>query len=370
MQLFRLALTGDMLNIDGYLDPRAIGLDRLETVPYIQHHFLRDLGPSHDDPTYWDRFYSLLLTPAHIADVHGVYVVRPWIKPSTFAEGADNLTVIARAGTGYDKIDVQACTDNDVLLFNTPDALTHSTASAALLLILALSKRLTAQEKITREGRWDLQASVQGGEIQHKTLGIVGLGRTGRELARLVAPFEMTILAYSPRADPRDAEKAGIRLVSLDALFRESEFISLHASLRPDTRGMIRREHLALMKPTAYLANVARGELIDEPALVEILQNGQIAGAGLDVFEEEPLSADHPLIKLDNVILTPHWLPATHDAGLTLGWTTLQGILRVARGELPENIVNPAVLDRSRFWEKLARFEVNRQIEKSTGLTQ
>src|SRR5689334_6195713 len=179
MHIFRLALTGDMLDIDGQMDPCSIGLDRLEDIPYIQHHFLRDLGPSRDDPTYWDRFYSLLITPAHIANIHGVYVVRPWIKASTFAEGADNLTVIARAGTGYDKIDVQACTENDVLLFNVPDALTHSTASSALLLILALAKRLSAQEKTTREGRWDLQREVQGGEIQHKTLGIVGLGRTG-----------------------------------------------------------------------------------------------------------------------------------------------------------------------------------------------
>src|SRR5258707_379417 len=251
MQTFKLALTGDILDIDGKLDPRTIGLESLNALSYVQYHYLRDLGPSRDDPGYWNRFYSLWITPQQIADAHGIYVVRPWIKPSAFANGADNLTVIGRAGAGYDKIDVQACTDNDVLLFNAPDALTHSTASAALLLILALAKRLTAQEKITREGRWDLQASVQGGEIQHKTLGIVGLGRTGRELARLVAPFEMTILAYSPRADPRDAEKAGIRLVSLDALFRESDFISLHASLRPDTPGMIRREHLRLIKSTA-----------------------------------------------------------------------------------------------------------------------
>ncbi len=359
MQLFRLAFTGDMLDADGQMDPTAIGLDRLATIPYIEHHFLRDLGPSRDDPTYWDRFYSLLITPAHIADIHGIYVVRPWIKASTFAEGAENLTVIGRAGTGYDKIDVDVCTANDVLLFNSPDALTHSTASAALLLILALAKRLTAQEKIARAARWDMQRTIQGGEIQHKTLGIVGLGRTGRELARLVAPFEMTLLAYSPRAEPRMADRLGIKLVSLDTLFEEADFISLHANLRPDTRGMIRREHLARMKPTAYFVNVARGELVDEHALVEVLQDGRITGAGLDVFDTEPLPADHPLIALENVILTPHWLPATREAGFTLGWTTLQGLMRVARGELPDNIVNPAVLDRPRFREKLARFMGN-----------
>jgi phosphoglycerate dehydrogenase-like enzyme len=360
MQTFRLALTGDMLDVDGKMDIRAIGLDRLESIPYIEYHFLRDLGPSRDDPGYWERFYSLLITPEHIADVHGLYVVRPWIKVSTFSEGADNLTVIGRAGAGYDKIDVQACTDNNVALFNAPDALTHSTASSALLLMLALAKRLTAQEKVARDGRWDLQRQVQGREIQHKTLGIVGLGRSGRELARLVAPFEMRLIAYSPHADPAQAAALGVRLVGIDDVFRESDFVSLHQSLRPDTRGMIQREHLALMKPSAYLVNVARGELIDEHALVELLTERRIAGAGLDVFEEEPLPVDHPLIKLDNVILTPHWLPATVEAGISIGLSTLSGIQQAARGEIPDNVINTEVLDRPAFRAKLARFEVNR----------
>jgi phosphoglycerate dehydrogenase-like enzyme len=359
MPIFRLGLTGDLLDVDGHMDSASIGLDRLASVPYIQHHFLRDLGPSHDDPGYWERFYSLLITPRHIADAHGLYVVRPWIKASTFAEGAENLTVIGRAGAGYDKIDVQACTDNDVALFNAPDALTHSTASAALLLMLALAKRLLAQEKLARTGRWDLQMQAQGSEIQGRTLGIVGLGRSGRELARLVAPFDMHIIAYSPRADAAEAEKLGIKLASLEVVFREADFVSLHASLRPDTHSMIRREHLALMKPTAYLINVARGELLDQDALVELLQAGWIAGAGLDVFAEEPLPADHPLVKLDNVILTPHWLPATVDTGLAIGLSTLAGMQRAARGQIPEHVINTEVLERPGFRAKLARFEAN-----------
>jgi phosphoglycerate dehydrogenase-like enzyme len=360
MQVFKLALTGDMLDVDGALDKRRIGLDRIEPIPYIQYHFLRDLGPSRTDPGYWERYYSLLITPRHIADIHGLYVVRPWIKASTFAEGAANLVVVGRAGAGYDKIDVQACTENDVALFNAPDALTHSTASSALLLMLALAKRLTAQEKVARAGRWDLQSTVQGTEIQRKTLGIVGLGRSGRELVRLVAPFDMRVLAYSPHADPAQAGQLGVALVTLEGLFRQSDFISLHPSLRPDTRGMIRREHLLLMKPTAYLVNVARGELIDQRALVDVLRERRIAGAGLDVFEEEPLPAEHPLVQLDNVILTPHWLPATVEAGLAIGLSTLGGMMRAARGEVPEHVINTEVLDRPGFQAKLARFEVNR----------
>lgn len=359
MTVFRLALTGDLLDIDGKIDHIGTGLGQLDSVPYIQYHYLRDLGPSRDDPTYWDRYYSLLITPEHIADVDGLYVVRPWIKPSTFANGAENLTVISRAGAGYDKIDVDACTQNDVALFNAPDALTHSTASSALLLMLALAKRLPAQEKATREGRWDRQSEIKGEEIQYKTLGIVGLGRSGREMARLVAPFEMNIIAYSPRANPEEAAKLGIKLVSLEDVFSQSDYVSIHASLRDDTRGMIKREHLELMQPHAYFVNIARGELVDQHALTEILQQRRIAGAGLDVYEEEPLPASDPLIQLDNVILTPHWLPATIDAGRSIVSAALSGIFKAAKGEVPDNVINPEVLDRPGFQAKLARFEGN-----------
>jgi phosphoglycerate dehydrogenase-like enzyme len=359
MTVFRLALTGDLLDIDGKIDHIGTGLGQLDSVPYIQYHYLRDLGPSRDDPTYWDRYYSLLITPEHIANVDGLYVVRPWIKPSTFANGAENLTVISRAGAGYDKIDVDACTQHDVALFNAPDALTHSTASSALLLMLALAKRLPAQEKATREGRWDRQSEIKGEEIQYKTLGIVGLGRSGREMARLVAPFEMNIIAYSPRANPEDAAKLGIKLVSMEEVFSQSDYVSVHASLRDDTRGMIKREHLELMQPHAYFVNIARGELVDQHALTEILQQRRIAGAGLDVYEEEPLPASDPLIQLDNVILTPHWLPATIDAGRSIVSAALSGVFKAAKGEVPDNIINTEVLDRPGFQAKLARFASN-----------
>lgn len=360
MTLFKLALTGDLLDVDGRIDHIGTGLSRLDDVPHIQYHYLRDLGPSRDDPDYWNRYYSLLVTPEHIADVHGLYVVRPWVKPSTFADGADNLTVISRAGAGYDKIDLDACTANDVAVFNAPDALTHSTASSALLLMLALAKRLPAQEKAAREGRWDRQSEIRGEEIQYKTLGIVGLGRSGREMARLVAPFEMRLIAYSPNADPKDAAALGVELVSLEEIFSQSDYVSLHASLRPDTRGMIRREHLELMKPSAYFINIARGELVDQHALTDILQQRKIAGAGLDVFEEEPLPVDDPLIALDNVILTPHWLPATLDGGRSIVAAALDGIFKAAQGLVPETVLNRDVLDRPGFKAKLARFEDNR----------
>ena len=215
-------------------------------------------------PGYWSRLYSLEITPDHIQEIDGLVVLRPWVKRSTFARGAGDLVVIGRSGAGYDKIDLRACTEHDVAVFNAPLALNHPTASSALLFMLALAKRLPQQERITRQGRWDLQASVMGSEIRGRTLGIIGLGHTGRELARLVAPFAMPILAYSPHADPGEAAALGVRLASLEDVLRESDFLSLHCRLTEATRGRIGEAELALMKPSACLINVARGELVDQ----------------------------------------------------------------------------------------------------------
>src|SRR5262249_28222849 len=159
-------------------------------------------------------------------------------------------------GAGYDKIDVAACTEHDIALFNAPMALNHSTASSALLFMLALAKRLPEQERITRAGRWDLQAQVMGGELQGRTLGIIGLGHSGRELVRLVAPFEMRILAYSPHADAAQAVALGVRLTSLEEVLREADFVSLHCRLTEATHGLLNAQRLAMMKPGAYLINV------------------------------------------------------------------------------------------------------------------
>jgi phosphoglycerate dehydrogenase-like enzyme len=335
------------------------GLELLRSTPLIQYHFLADLAPGPDDPTYWDRLYSLNVTPEHIAEVDGLIVLRPWVKRAAFARGAENLTVIGRSGAGYDKIDVAACTDNDVALFNAPMALNHSTASAALMFMLALAKHLPQQEKITRRARWDLQAEVMGHEIQGRTLGIIGLGHSGRELIRLVRPFGMRLLAYSPHADPAQAAALGVRLTTLDEVLAESDFVSIHAHLTPGTHRMIGSRELALMKPTAYLINVARGEIVDQVALTEALAGHRIAGAGLDVYEVEPLPADDPLIGLDNVILTPHWSASTADIWLATGQAMAEGMLRAARGLIPENVVNRNVLDRPGFRAKLARFTGN-----------
>jgi phosphoglycerate dehydrogenase-like enzyme len=357
--VFRVALTGDFLNEAGSVAYGDAGLDLLSSHNDVRWSFIKDLAPRADDADYWKRLYSLEVHPEHIANVDGLIVLRPWVKKSTFAAGAGDLFVIGRSGAGYDKIDLEACTLHGVAVFNAPLALNHSTASSALLFMLALAKRLFQQDRIARQGRWDRQAEVLGSEIFGRTLGIVGLGHSGRELVRLVAPFQMKVMAYSPSADPLQARSLGVSLVSLEDLMRQSDFVSLHCRLTEATRGLITADVLALMRTSAYFINVARGELVDQEALTAALGNRKIAGAGLDVFDVEPLPLGDPLSQLDNVILTPHWSASTSDVWIATGQEMARGMLKAASGQAPDNVVNPEVLESPRFLQKLLKFADN-----------
>ncbi len=361
MPTFKLFFTGDYLDESGAVAGDDPGLEELRSTGYIEPAFLEDQKPAKSDTHYWDRLYSLEVTPEHIANANGIVVFRPWVKKSAFSQGADQLVVLARAGAGVDKIDIAACTANGVAVFNTPDTLTHSTASAALTLMLALAKRLFPQQELVRTGRWDRQPEFLGDDLMGATLGIVGLGKTGSELARLVAPFNMRVLSYSPKADRSQAETLSVQLVTLETLLSNSDFVSLHCRLNENTRGMLGPRELKLMKPGAYLINVGRGELVDEVALVDALREKSIAGAGLDVFETEPLPLSHPLLELDNVILTPHWLPSTRRASRATRQVLIENIVKVAQGLAPQNVVNPEVLARPAFQAKLSRFAVNQK---------
>ena len=271
--------------------------------------------------------------------------------------------MIGRAGVGTDKIDMQACTRNDVAVFNAPESLTHSTASAALVFILALAKKLPAQQRMARSGCWKDQPLVIGDDLVGQTLGIVGLGRIAKELVRLLTPFQMRILISSRHCGQQEAAALGAELVpDLDTLLRESDYVSLHCALNERTREMIGKRELRRMKPSAYLINTSRGELVEQHALLRALSERWFAGAGLDVYQEEPLPADDPLTKLDNVILTPHWLPTTQRAVRMVGVAMAEGILNAARGRIPDNVVNTDVLNRPGFRAKLARFNENASI--------
>jgi phosphoglycerate dehydrogenase-like enzyme len=356
MAHFELLLSGDFLDADGQTFG-DLALDLLAGPPPIRHAFIESQRPKSGDASYQDRLYNMQIEPDDVAAADAIVICRPWVKPTAFAKGASRLVCIGRAGIGYDKIDLAACTAHDVIVFNSPYGLTHSTASAALIFMLTLARKFNFQQELVRTHRWDRQKEAIGLDLAGCTLGIAGLGKTGMELARLCAPFQMRIIAFSPHADPAEAAQRGVTLVdNLDDVLHESDFFSLHGRLTPQTHGMIGAREFALMKPTAYFINVARGEMIDEKALIAALREHRIAGAGLDVFEHEPLPSSNELLALDNVILTPHWLCSTQQALRKTMADALGGILRIARGQLPENILNPSVVNQPGFLKKLQRF--------------
>ncbi len=336
------AFTRDYLNDSGQVAYGDIGLDLLDESPLVNYRFLGE----YKDP----------ITPEQIEGIDALSLIYPHVTRETFAQGAERLTVIGRCGAGYDRIDLEACTDANVALVNAPGALRFPAASAALMFLLVLSKRLWELDRLVRQGRWDLRADVMGIEPRGRTLGIVGFGTIGRELARLVAPLGMRLLAYDPYADAEEAQSLDVTLVSMDMLLKKSDFVSLHCPLTEETRGLIGASELASMKPTAYLINMARGPVVDHQALVTALGDQQIAGAGLDVFYQEPLPPGDPLTKMDNVVLSPHWAAGTLDVFHDAVVSNISGFLQVAKGDLPDHIVNTDVINRQGFQDKLARF--------------
>jgi D-3-phosphoglycerate dehydrogenase len=249
-------------------------------------------------------------------------------------EAAPRLRGVVTPGVGVETVDVAAATELGIVVANSPGN-TITVAESTVLLMLALAKDLVGWMAAARESRAPT-SSMHGIELYGKTVGLVGCGRIGRYVAGLARAFGMTVLAYDPYADPGDlAEK-----VSLEELLRRSDFVSVHVVLTPETHHMIGAEQLALMKPTACLINTSRGGAIDEPALIEALRAGRIAGAGLDVFETEPPERDNPLLALPNVIGTPHGLSHAEESFRRCAELTQQAILALLEGRLPEHTVN------------------------------
>jgi D-3-phosphoglycerate dehydrogenase len=256
---------------------------------------------------------------------------------------APELKVVARMGVGYDKVDVAAASRHGVAVAMGFGTNHQAVADLAFAMMAALSNNLFGYHREVMDGRW-------GGHFHpglfRKTLGILGLGRIGRALARRCGGFEMRVLAYDAVPDPAYAEAEGIELVPLERLFREADFVSVHAPHAPETDRIVNRARLALMKPSAFLINTARGGLVDEAALHEALATGQIAGAGLDVFEVEPLPAGSRLRSLGNVVLTPHCAGGSVDAAIAMTERAVDQILaiRAGRGPSPDQLLNPEVL--------------------------
>jgi phosphoglycerate dehydrogenase-like enzyme len=253
-------------------------------------------------------------------------------------------------------VDVDACTQNGVLLTITPDGVRRPVAAAVITFILALSQKLLIKDRLTRDGRWGEKLDYMGMGVTGRTLGLIGLGNIGREVFKLAQPFEMRHLAYDPYLTPEQANAAGVELVDLETLLRRSDFVSICCALTSETHHLINTERLALMKETAYLINAARGPIVDQAALTVALQERRIQGAALDVFEQEPVDPNDPILTLDNVIVTPHGICWTDECFLGNGRSACESILDIAAGRVPKNVVNRDALDNPRFQEKLRRY--------------
>lgn len=256
---------------------------------------------------------------------------------------AAKLKLIARAGVGVDNVDVPTATSRGVVVMNTPDGNTISTAEHTFGLMLALARHIPQGHASMREGKWD-RKSFTGVELRNKTLGVVGFGRIGRALARRALAFDMRVVAYDPYVTTDYASGLGVTLVTLDELFAQSDFISLHTLLTDDTRNLIGRANIAKMKKGVRIVNAARGALINDADLAEAIKSGQVAGAALDVYATEPPPADHPLIGLPGVIHTPHLAASTDDAQITVAVEAAQLIVDALIHADYKNVVNPTAV--------------------------
>ena len=256
------------------------------------------------------------------------------------------LKVVSNFAVGFDNVDVDAATERGVAVCNTPNVLNDATAEMAFTLMTAAARRVVESADYVRDGKWKTWGPMllMGQGLTDATLGIVGFGRIGKKLARMVSGFDMKILVYDVYYDA-DAEKEfGVEYVSMAELLEKSDFISLHVLLNDETHHMISSDQFAQMKSTAVLVNAARGPVVDTDALVQALQNGDIFAAGLDVTDPEPLPADHPLVSLPNCTVVPHIASATVKSRNDMASLAARNVIAVLNGEEPDAIVNPGVL--------------------------
>ncbi len=255
------------------------------------------------------------------------------------------LKVIVRYGIGYDTVDVDGATDNGVLLVNIPDFCLEEVSNHAIALLLALGGKLVSINEGMKQGHW-AEAQLARATVEapyEQTLGLVGCGKIGRMTAKKAQCFGFRILGYDPYVDESVAKEHGITLVSLPELLKESDFVSVHALLNKETRHLIGEKEFKQMKPGAYFINTARGAVVDEAALIKALQERWIAGAGLDVFEKEPVDPGNPLLKMDNVVVVPHSASYSDAAFKRLRASVGQEAARVLSGRWPKNVVNKTV---------------------------
>ncbi|HEV3387290.1 MAG TPA: aldolase/citrate lyase family protein [Gemmata sp.] len=337
---FRVALTGDFFDEENRPRYPDIGLELFEgkgiEVLRFQEHRV-EIGND------------------QLADANAVIVLSPRVTAASLISCPD-LLALGRFGVGYDSVDVQACTEADVLLFIAAGAVDRPVAEATVAWMLALTHKVRIKDRLAREARWEDRGKNVGSELRDKTLGVIGFGGIGRALVRLLAGFGMKEpLVFDPFVSNATAAECGAKAVPLDQLLSEADFISIHCPLTEQTRNLIGARELGLMKPTAFLLNTARGGIVDETALDAALHEGRLAGAAIDCFAAEPLKAPPVFARHDNVLLAPHNIAWTHELFRDVGRTVCKGMLNLAEGIAPRGIVNPEVLDRPGFRAKWRR---------------
>ena len=262
-------------------------------------------------------------------------------------DAAPKLKMIAQLAVGFDNVDVQEATKRGIYVSNTPEVLTDTTADFAWALLMTLARRVVEADRYVRTGKWKVgwhPAMLQGRDVYGATIGIVGAGRIGYAVAKRATGFSMKILFYDVIPRPEMEKDFGAKKVDLDTLLKQSDFVSIHVPLMKETHHLINAEKLRLMKKTAYLINNSRGPVVDEKALYDALNEGRIAGAGLDVFEQEPTPLDNPLLKLDNVVVAPHISSASYETRSKMAEMVADNLIAFFEGKKPPNLVNPDVL--------------------------
>ena len=334
---FRVGITRDNIKPDGkpIFDESAFKILRDAGIDY---EFLPDLEAE--------------LMPETAAKYDALAVMLAKVTRKTVSGPNRKLKLIARFGVGYDTVDVPACTENGVILCITPDGVRRPVATSALTFILMLAQRVMIKDRLTREGRWAERVNQMGTGLSGRVLGSIGVGNIGAELFRLAVPFGMRHLACDPYVTQESVAPLGVKLVDLDTLFRESDFLCVNCPLGDETRKLVGARQFSLMKPSAYFINTARGPIVDENALYEALSTNRIAGAGIDVFEQEPVSPDNPLLKLENIVVTPHHICLTDECIGTVAASAFSACRDLATGRVPKNVVNQEVLGKVTYFHR------------------
>lgn len=338
---FKVGITRDAMRADGtpVFDARA--LDIFEREPKIEFEFLPERVTE--------------LTAVHASKYDGLCVLMPKVTRATVSGSDKRLCIVARHGVGYDSIDVPACTENGVVLTITPDGVRRPVASSVVLFVLALSHKLFTKDMLTKTGRWTETTSHMGEGLIGKTIGSIGVGNIGKEIFRLIKPWNMVHLAYDPYVKQSEVDELGVKLVDKATLMRESDFLTVNCPLNSETRAIVGVTEFKQMKKSAYLINTSRGPTVDEKAAYAALKDGVIAGAALDVFEQEPTPGDNPILKLPNVIATPHSICWTDECFRMIAESVFTSVVDVANGRIPKYVVNREALQHPRLAEKFPR---------------